>query len=62
MDFFLATLLTCSEGRYILGGIGDVDLTRAQRADLTDLVIQDMPSNCTYEDYNAWRNTGRRRR
>jgi len=61
MDFLLSTLLTCSEGRYILEGIGDAGLSRVATADLVDQVIQDMPKDCTYEDYTAWSRTGTRR-
>ena len=62
MDFFLATLLSCADGRWILEGIGDVELTSPQRSGLVMEVLQQMPDDCTYEDYNAHNRTGSRRR
>ena len=60
MDFLLAALLTCNEGRRILEHIGAVELTSPERSELVIEIIREMPRDCRYYDYNAWRNGGRR--
>lgn len=52
MAFLLASLLTCSEGRWILEGIAATDLTIAERSGLLIEIIQAMPIDCEPEDYN----------
>ena len=51
MEIFLASILTCQEGRWILDGIGQSTLGVSDQSELVTEVMQAMPRNCTYEEY-----------
>jgi len=46
MDFFLATVLSCADGKWILDGLADVDISGAARSDIVLSVIEAMPNDC----------------
>ena len=51
MDILLASILTCQEGRWILDGIGRTTLGVSEQSALVTEVMQQMPRDCTYEEY-----------
>ena len=53
MEFLLASILSCSDGKWILDGIASSELTSAARADMIISVIQSMPDNCEASDYHG---------
>ena len=55
MEFLLAAALSCSDGKWILDGIADTGITAAARSEIIIEVIQDMPDNCTAEQYTPGR-------
>lgn len=49
----LATMLTCAEGRWLLGGVNRIGtLTGIERAELRVEIIASMPDYCSPKDYN----------
>ena len=53
MEFLLAASLTCVDGKWILDGIADAELTNSLRSELIIEVLQAMPDDCTPEQYEA---------
>ena len=53
MEFLLATILSCSDGKWILDGLARSDLSAADRADMVITVIQSMPDNCEDSEYRG---------
>ena len=53
MEFLLAASLTCADGKWILDGIADAELTNSLRSELIIEVLQAMPDDCTPEQYEA---------
>ena len=53
MEFLLAASLTCADGKWILDGIADSELTNSLRSELIIEVLQAMPDDCTPEQYEA---------
>lgn len=52
MEFLLSSLLTCSDGRWILEGIKKASVSEMIRAELIYEVRSQMPDNCEPGDYN----------
>ena len=48
----LASLLSCSEGAYILGGLNSPNIDDETRSEIRIEIIQVMPDTCTPEEYN----------
>ena len=53
MEFLLASILSCSDGKWILDGLARSDLPTADRADMVITVIQSMPDNCEESQYRG---------
>ena len=53
MEFLLATVLSCADGKWILDGIADAELTNSLRSELIIEILQAMPDDCTPEQYEA---------
>ena len=53
MEFLLSTILSCSDGKWILDGLAQSDLSAAVRTDLVITVIQSMPDDCNESDYRG---------
>ena len=53
MDLLLASMLTCADGKWILDGIGQAEVTAAVRSELIIEIINSMPDDCTDEQYSA---------
>ena len=53
MEFVLASLLTCADGKWILDGLAQSELTNSMRSELIIEVLQAMPDDCTPEQYEA---------
>ena len=51
MDLFLASILSCADGKWILDGIAQAELTSVARSELIVQVLQDMPDDCDHDDY-----------
>ena len=51
MDLFLASILSCADGKWILDGIAQSELTSVQRSELIVQILQDMPDDCEHDDY-----------
>ena len=43
--------LSCADGRWILEGIAETDLTVAERSGIVMEVLLAMPDNCEHDDY-----------
>jgi hypothetical protein len=53
MEFVLLASLTCTDGKWILDGLATTSLTEVQRSELILQVLQDMPDDCSEEQYRA---------
>ena len=53
MEFLLASILSCSDGKWILDGLAQSNLSAADRADMVITVIQSMPDNCEDSEYRG---------
>ena len=53
MDLLLAATLTCADGKWILDGIAQAELTHSMRSELIIEVLQAMPDDCTADQYEA---------
>ena len=51
----LVSMLSCSEGAFILEGLNAPSIDRQVRSELRVEIIQSMPDTCTPEEYNPWR-------
>ena len=51
MDLFLASILSCADGKWILDGIAQAELTSVQRSELIIEILGDMPDDCEHDDY-----------
>ena len=51
VTIFLSMLLSCADGKWILDGIGNTELTSSQRSEIIIEILQAMPDNCTDEQY-----------
>ena len=52
MEFLLAALLSCADGQWIISGIRQSELTAAIQSDMVLSVLENMPDDCTAEQYN----------
>jgi hypothetical protein len=48
----LASMLSCSEGAFILGGLDTSRIDRQTKSELRLEIIQSMPDTCAPEEYN----------
>ncbi len=48
----LASMLSCSEGAFILGGLNTARIEDATRSEIRIEIIQSMPDTCSPEEYN----------
>ena len=48
----LASMLSCSEGAFILEGLSIARIKDAMRSDIRIEIIQSMPDTCAPEEYN----------
>ena len=46
-------LLTCADGKWILDGLAQSELTAAVRSELIIEIFKAMPDDCTDEQYSA---------
>ena len=53
MEFLLASMLTCADGKWILDGLAQSDLTNTMRSELIVEILQAMPDDCTAEQYQS---------
>ena len=53
MEFLLASILTCSDGKWILDGLTRSDLSPATRADMVITVLESMPDDCDESEYRG---------
>ncbi len=53
MEFLLAMTLTCADGKWILDGLAQSELTNSLRSELIIEILQAMPDDCTDEQYEA---------
>ena len=53
MEFLLASILSCSDGKWILDGLAQSNLSASDRADMVITVIQSMPDNCEDSEYRG---------
>ena len=51
----LASLLSCSDGAFILEGLNVSRISDSTRSEIRIEIIQSMPDNCAPEEYNPWR-------
>ncbi len=47
----IAAALTCADGAYILGGLESSNIGNTTKAELRMEILQEMPDNCTPEQY-----------
>ena len=48
----LASLLSCSEGAFILEGLNTSRVENPTRSEIRIEILQSMPDNCAPEEYN----------
>ena len=48
----LASMLSCSEGAFILEGLGTARVEDSSRSEIRIEIIQSMPDTCLPEEYN----------
>ena len=53
MEFVLASMLTCADGKWILDGLAQSELTDTVRSELIIEILQAMPDDCTEEQYQS---------
>jgi hypothetical protein len=53
MEFVLASMLTCADGKWILDGLAQSEITDTMRSELIIEILQAMPDNCTEEQYQS---------
>ena len=53
MEFLLATTLSCADGKWILDGLAQSEITNSLRSELIIGILQDMPDDCTDEQYQV---------
>ena len=53
MDLLLAATLTCADGKWILDGLAQSELTDTMRSELIIEILQAMPDDCTEEQYQT---------
>ena len=53
MELLLAATLTCADGKWILDGLAQSELTDTMRSELIIEILQAMPDDCTDEQYQA---------
>ena len=53
MDLLLAATLTCADGKWILDGLAQSELTDTMRSELIIEILQAMPDDCTEEQYQS---------
>ena len=46
MEIFLSAVLSCADGKWILDGLADVEISGAARSDIVLSVIEAMPNDC----------------
>jgi hypothetical protein len=55
IEYLLAMTLTCADGKWILDGLAQSELTDTMRSELIIEILQAMPDDCTEEQYEAGR-------
>ena len=53
MEFLLATVLSCADGKWILDGLAQSDINESIRSELIIEILRAMPDDCTDEQYEA---------
>lgn len=53
MEIFLAAVLSCADGKWILDGLADVEISGAARSDIVLSVIESMPNDCPPGSYRG---------
>ena len=53
MEFLLSTILSCSDGKWILDGIASSEMTNSAKSDMIIDVIRSMPDDCRPRDYRG---------
>ena len=53
MELLLMTVISCSDGRWILSGLSRSQADVSIKADIAIEIIQAMPNNCDPSDYRA---------
>ena len=53
MEFLLASIISCSDGKWILDGLARSDLSAAARADMVIPILESMPDDCDESEYRG---------
>ena len=53
MEFLLAMTLTCADGKWVLDGLAQSQITDTMRSELIVEILQAMPDDCTEDQYLA---------
>ena len=53
MEILLSTILSCSDGKWILDGIVSSEMTNSAKSDMIVDVIKSMPDDCRSSDYRG---------
>ena len=53
MEFLLASIISCSDGKWILDGLARSELSAAARADMVITVLESMPDDCDESEYRG---------
>ena len=53
MEFLLASIISCSDGKWILDGLASSTLPAADRADMVITVLESMPDDCDDSEYRG---------
>lgn len=53
MDLLLSTIISCSDGKWILDGIASSNVSNRQKNELTIEIIQSMPDGCRGRQYRG---------
>ncbi len=53
MEFLLASIISCSDGKWILDGLATSDISAVARTDMVITVLESMPDDCDDSDYHG---------
>lgn len=53
MEFLLAMTLTCADGKWVLDGLAQSQITDTMRSELIVEILQAMPDDCTEDQYQV---------
>ena len=53
MDIFLASILSCADGKWILDGLARTELDGRTRSEMVLTIIESMPNDCPPGSYRG---------